>query len=138
MKKVFNVITGIFSAIILLLSVVFIVIEGRLLFCGDWVIYDNAAAGFFKYFFRLVLALFAATHSIFEYINMKKKNDKITHYLFIGNFVLVIMGMVLVFTATNMVGEIGLLIAMVTLLVKVLGMILTLKIKPSKDEEKQK
>jgi uncharacterized phage infection (PIP) family protein YhgE len=46
--------------------------------------------------------------------------------------------MVLVFTATNMVGEIGLLIAMVTLLVKVLGMILTLKFKPSKDEEKQK
>lgn len=131
MKKLFNVLIGIFSAIILLLSVVFVVIEGRLLFSGDWLIYDNAAAGFFKYFFRLILALAAGSYSIFEFINMKKNNKVISHLLFMMNIALVVMTMVMIFTTTNMVGEIALLISTVVLLIKLLSFVL---IKPKNEK----
>jgi hypothetical protein len=123
MRKLFNVFFGFFSAIILLLSIVFIVIEGRLLFCGDWIVYDNVALGFFKYFFRFLIAIFAATHSIFEYINMKKKNQKITHYLFVGNIAFLIVGITLFFTASNYVGEIALLLSLISIIIKLMSII---------------
>lgn len=125
MKKLFNVLIGIFSAIILLLSIVFAVIEARLFFSGDWLVYDNAAAGFFKYLFRFILALSCGAYAVFEFINMKKNNKTISHFLFISNIGIVVMTMVMIFTASNMVGEIALLIATVTLLIKLLSFVLT-------------
>ena len=95
MKKLFNVLIGIFSAIILLLSIVFAVIEARLLFSGDWLVYDNAAAGFFKYLFRFILALSCGAYAVFEFINMKKNNKTISHFLFISNIGMVVMTMVM-------------------------------------------
>lgn len=123
MRKVFNIIIGIFSAIILLLSVVFIVLEGRLLFSGDWIVYDNIALGCVKYLFRFILALSAGTYAVFEFINMKKKSELINYFLYIGNIGLVIMSMVLVFTASNMVGQIALIISVVLLLIKIIASI---------------
>ena len=56
---------------------------------------------------------------------MKKNNKTISHLLFISNIGIVVMTMVMIFTASNMVGEIALLIATVTLLIKLLSFVLT-------------
>lgn len=117
-KIVFNILNGLMSAVIAVLAVLFIYVEGRLLFSGEWLIYDNVVLGFFKYFFRLLIALFALNHSVFTFINTKKKDIKISHYLFVGNIALVITGVFLIFTASNMVGEIALLLSLSALVVK--------------------
>ena len=122
-RLVFNILTGFLSAIILLLSIVFLVIEGRLLFSGDRLVYDNVALGFIKYFFRFLIALFAGTYAVFEFINMKKKSNIINWFLFIGNVSLVIISAVLSFTATNMVGEIALIVALLAFIVRVCSFI---------------
>lgn len=117
-KIVFNILNGLMSAVIAVLAVLFIYVEGRLLFSGEWLIYDNVVLGFFKYFFRLLIALFALSHSVFTFINIKKKDINISHYLFVGNIALVITGVFLIFTASNMVGEIALLLSLSALVVK--------------------
>ena len=57
MNKFLRVLLYIFSSITMVLALAFIVLEGRLVIAGDWVIYDNAADGFIRYFFRLLLAI---------------------------------------------------------------------------------
>ena len=49
MSKLFKVLLVIVSSIVMLLSLAFIVIEGRLLFSGDWLIYDSPFNGFIRY-----------------------------------------------------------------------------------------
>lgn len=122
-KIVFNVVIGFFSAVILLLSAIFLVIEGRLLFSGDWLVYDNVALGFFKYFFRVLIALAAGTYAVFEFINMKKNSKTIKIFLFIANVVLILMCTILGFTATNMEGEIALIIALLAFIAKLTSFI---------------
>ena len=128
MRTLFKVINCFISAIILLLAVVFIVVEGRLFFCGDWLVYDNVALGFIKYFFRFVVALFAATHSIFTFINTKKNSRTIEHFLFVGNISLFIFGVVLMCTATNYVGEVGISLSALALVFRFVGYIVVDKL----------
>lgn len=125
-KIIFNSVNGLISAVIAVLAVVFIFVEGRLLFSGEWLIYDNVALGFVKYLFRLLLAMFALSHSVFTFINFKKKNNAIYQYLFVGNIALIIMSVFLIFTASNMVGEIALIISSVAFLIKLIQLIINL------------
>lgn len=120
MKIVRNILVGFFSTIILVLSLAFIVIEGRLLFSLDWTIYDNVIFGFLKYFFRLLIAIVTCAYSIIEFINIKKDSEKIRFILFIYNICLVIVSIILLFKATNMVGEIALAISSFVLVLKIL------------------
>ena len=90
------------------------------MFSLDWTIYDNAFLGFLKYFFRLIIALLTCVYAVFEFINFKKKSELISFVLFIYNICLVIVSIVLIFTVTNMVGEIALCISAVILLIKIL------------------
>jgi len=115
MKIISNIIIGFFSIIIFILSFAFIIIEGRLLFSSDWLIYDNVIFGFMRYFFRLVLSIITCIYSILEFIKMKKKSKLINYILFIYNICLVIVSIVLIFIATNMVGEIALCISVIVL-----------------------
>ena len=107
-----------FLVIIFVLSLAFIVIEGRLLFSLDWTIYDNVIFGFLRYFFRLLIAIVTSIYTILEFINMKKKSEKLKFILFIYNICLVIISIVLLFKATNMVGEIAILLSLIILLIK--------------------
>ena len=132
MKIIRNILIGFFSIIIFVLSIAFIVIEGRLLFSLDWTIYDNAFFGFLKYFFRFIIALLTCAYSIFEFINFKKKSELISFVLFIYNICLVIVSIFLVFQATNMVGEIALTISLFVLLIKVMFLLLNKKTKEIK------
>lgn len=127
MKIVRNILVGFFSIIIFVLSLAFIVIEGRLLFSLDWTIYDNVIFGFLRYFFRFLIAISLSIYSIVEFINMKKKSEKIQFILFIYNVCLVIVSIFLLFQATNMVGEIAISLSLLILLVKVLFIVLLKK-----------
>lgn len=127
MKIVRNILVGFFSIIIFVLSLAFIVIEGRLLFSLDWTIYDNVIFGFLRYFFRFLIAIISCIYSIVEFINMKKKSEKIQFILFIYNVCLVIVSIFLLFQATNMVGEIAISLSLLILLVKVLFIVLLKK-----------
>ena len=132
MKIIRNILIGFFSIIIFVLSIAFIVIEGRLLFSLDWTIYDNAFFGFLKYFFRLIIALLTCAYSISEFINFKKKSELISFVLFIYNICLVIVSIFLVFQATNMVGEIALTLSLFVLLIKMMFLVVNKKTKEIK------
>ena len=56
MKAVTNVLFYLVSGIISILSFAMMLIELRLLICGDFIIYDNAVSGFIRYFFRFLLS----------------------------------------------------------------------------------
>lgn len=123
-KIVFNILYGFIAAIITILALVFIYIEGRLLFSGEWLVYDNVILGFFKCFFRLILALFSLSYSVTTFVNIKKQSATLSHYLFIGNISLLIMSIFLIFTASNMVGEIALIISLFNFLSRLVEMII--------------
>ena len=72
MKKVLNVFLAIFCIISAILAFAFVIIEGRLLIFGDWLVYDNAFNGFVRYALRLILSLFALLVTVVEVINLKK------------------------------------------------------------------
>lgn len=102
-------------SIIIILSLAFLFIEGRLLISLDWSIYDFDFAGFIRYLFRFLLALFALSVCVFELVNLKKKNKTLSIYLFVADISLVLMSIfALIFTA-NYVGVICLILS--TLLV---------------------
>ena len=122
MKILKNILIGFLSIVIFILSLAFIVIEGRLLFSLDWVIYDNTVFAFLRYLFRFMISVFTWVYAILEFINMKKKSEKLNYILFIYNICLFSSTIFLFIYATNMVGEIALCISLVMLLVKVVFM----------------
>jgi hypothetical protein len=107
-KKILNVSLSILLGIILVLafvlSLAFIFIEGRLLFAGDFLVYDNVFNGFIRYFFRLLIALGAASLVVFEFINMFSKVKKYKYYIYAGDVSLAIAGVVALLTTTNYAG----------------------------------
>ena len=117
MNKLFKVLLVIISSIIMLLSLAFIVIEGRLLFSGDWLIYDSPFNGFIRYLCRLLIAIFAFTKSLLEVIYINKEHS-IKEYLYYGDISLVLMSLSILVFSTNYVGIICTVLANLLLLVK--------------------
>lgn len=119
MKKILtNIALGIPLTIILILSLIFVFIEGRLLISLDWIIYDNAFNGFIRYFFRLLFAILCIFVVILEFINMKKNNKTLTFYLIISNISLLISSFIIFLFGTNYVGIVVLGVAMFYTLIK--------------------
>ena len=73
MKKAANVILITVSVIIAILSLAFVIIEGRLAFSFDWSLYEHEFLGFIQYIARLGLAILclAASASSVVYYNRK-------------------------------------------------------------------
>ena len=117
MNKLFKVLLVIISSLMMILSLVFIIIEGRLLFSGDWLIYDSPFFGFIRYLCRLLIAIFAFTKSLLEVIYINKKHS-IKDYLYYGDISLVLMSLSILVFSTNYVGIICTLLANLLLLVK--------------------
>lgn len=128
-RIIINILSGLICLVIFLLGLVFIVIEGRLLFSGDWLVYDNVVGGFFKYFFRLLIALFACTYSVTTYINFFKNSPKLSHYLYVGSACLFITGLIMSFTTTNYVDQASCIITSVLFLIKTTELTLILILK---------
>lgn len=124
MKKVLNIFNVIISSIVLLLSLVFIFIEGRLLFSGDWLIYDNVILGMFKYLFRLIIAISAGMYSILTFINTKKKSGILTNFLFMLSICLFIISIFMIIHTANYVDKISIIIASIILLINVSNIVL--------------
>lgn len=124
MKKVLNIFNVIISSIVLLLSLVFIFIEGRLLFSGDWLIYDNVILGIFKYLFRLIIAISAGMYSILTFINIKKKSGILTNFLFMLSVCLFIVSIFMIVYTANYVDKISIIIASIILLINVSNIVL--------------
>ena len=120
MNKIKNILIVFFSFVIFIVSLVFIVIEGRLLFSLDWTIYDNVFFGFLRYLFRLLIAIVTCAYSILEFINIKKKSELINFILFIYNICLVMVSIIMLFATTNMVGEIALCLCSIIILIKII------------------
>ena len=124
MKKVLNIFNVIISSIVLLLSLIFILIEGRLLFSGDWLIYDNVILGMFKYLFRLIIAISAGMYSILTFINIKKKSGILTNFLFMLSICLFIVSIFMLIYTANYVDKISIIIASIILLINVSNIVL--------------
>ena len=105
MKKIIsNIVFGIPLVILILISLVFVFIEGRLLVSLDWTIYDNAFNGFIRYFFRLLIAVICIFIAILEFINMKKSGKTIEFYLNNISIGLLCSSIIVLITATNYAG----------------------------------
>lgn len=118
MKKLLNVTLTTLSIIIFILSLAFIVIEGRLLFSTDWIIYNNAYNGLIRYLFRLLLSILACLISIFEIINVK--NQKYILQLFVADVGLLIISSILFVFSTNYVGIVCLTLSILLIANKLL------------------
>ena len=57
MKKVVNVIFYFICSLILIFSLAMLFIEGRMLFCGDWLVSGNVFNGFIRTLFKVILCL---------------------------------------------------------------------------------
>ena len=119
MNKLFKILLVIISSIIMILSLAFIVIEGRLLFSGDWLIYDNPFNGFIRYLCRLLIAIFAFTKSLLEVIYINKKHS-IKEYLYYGDISLVLMSLSILVFSTNYVGLVCIIVSILGLLIKLI------------------
>ena len=120
MKKVIDILLKVLHclicSIIIILSLAFMFIEARLLISLDWSIYDFAFNGFIRYFFRFLLALFALSVCIFEFINLKKKT--LSKYLFIADLSLVLMSVIALIYTANYVGIICIVLSTLLVLSK--------------------
>ena len=105
MSKLFKVLIVIISSIIMILSLAFMVIEGRLLFSGDWLVYDSPFNGFIRYLCRLLIAIFAFAKALLEVIYINKEHQ-IKEYLYYGDISLVLMSLSILVFSTNYVGVI--------------------------------
>lgn len=118
MKKLLNVLLIIFCIISSILSLVFIVIEARLLVSLDWSIYDNAFNGMIRYLFRLLLSLFVLLVSISNIISIKIKKTPLEVLLMFSNLALFISSIIISLFASNYVGLVCILLSFIILSIK--------------------
>lgn len=115
MKKAGKIITYIAAALIILLSILFIVIEGRTLLSCDWQLYENIVDGFIRYFFRLLISIFALFIGIITYFVLRKK--KIYEILFLyysfGLFALMASSIIISMFSTNYIDKLILAVMLI-------------------------
>ena len=102
MKRIGKIISYVFAGILLVLSLAFIVIEGRTLFSGDWMLFENQANGFFRYFFRLLVALFVFSSAFLSYFALRSKASfALRIYFYFGAVGIFVSSLVISYFASN-------------------------------------
>jgi hypothetical protein len=102
-SKIISFIAGLLS---FLASFIFLVIEGRLLFSGDYFLYADSTSGFFTIFFRFLLALLCLFLSIPSLLSLgKKKRENLRLYIMISSFSLFVIALILFIFLFFPVGE---------------------------------
>ena len=104
MKKVMNIVLIGFSTIFGLFALAFAFLEARLLVSLDWTIYDFAFNGFIRYFLRLIIALAALAVCVIHIKNVIKENEKVSKVLYLVDYLLLLISIVIAIFATNYVG----------------------------------
>lgn len=118
MKKLLNVLLIIFSVIASILSLVFIVLEARLLFSLDWTIYDNAFNGMIRYLLRLSLSIFVLLVCLANIINLKIKKTSLEILLLFSIVSIFISSIIISIFASNYVGLVCVLLSFIILSIK--------------------
>ena len=118
MKKLLNVLLIIFSAIASILSLVFVVLEARLLFSLDWTIYDNAFNGMIRYLLRLLLSIFVLLVCLANIINLKIKKTSLEILLMFSIVSIFISSIIISIFASNYVGLVCVLLSFIILSIK--------------------
>ena len=113
MKKISKIIITLIAIILIVLGLAFSFIEARLLFSGDYIIYDNAFNGFIRYFLRFLISLYVIFVAMLELINLKKEYKFIKDYIMYFEISLVILSVLLVLLATNYIGTISYLLVLI-------------------------
>lgn len=124
--KVVNIIEKIILGIMVFLAFLLVVIEGRGLFSGEWVIYDSFISGFFKYFCKFILAFIFILFGIVEMTKLKNVSF-LKDNLRVVEIGLVIDGILIVIFATNYLNLVVLLVLGLFVLIKVTKEILIYK-----------
>ena len=117
MKKVLSILSLVLSSLVIILGLVFIFIEGRLLFSLDWIIYENAFTGFIRYLFRFLLATIAIGTGILDFINLKRNNKLISFTILCGVFGFVIMSLVMLLMTTNYIQVVCLVVSLLLVVI---------------------
>ena len=115
MKKTGKIITYIAAALTILLSIVFIVIEGRTLFSCDWQLYENTVDGFIRYLFRLLISNYALFIGIFTYFVLRKKQIDEILFLYYSFGVLALMASLVIISifSTNYIDQLLLAVMLI-------------------------
>lgn len=115
MKKTGKIITYIAAALTILLSIVFIVIEGRTLFSCDWQLYENTVDGFIRYLFRLLISIYALFIGIFTCFVLRKKQIDEILFLYYSFGVLALMASLVIISifSTNYIDKLLLAVMLI-------------------------
>lgn len=80
MKRVCEFILCFVSAVIILLGLAFALIELRLIFSGDWILYNSAATGLIQYFIRFIMSLVLMATGVLTIV-FRKRTSSIALYV---------------------------------------------------------
>ena len=125
MKIIIKSILCFIWAIISVLCLAFIFIEGRLLAMGDWLVYDNYLNGFIRYLLRLLIAIYILFLAVLEFINLKKK--KYQSAITLGVISLIPFGIIAGFYGTNYVDIICFVLMLILVFLKAITIFLERK-----------
>ena len=102
MKRIGKILSLVFSAFIIIFSIIFLIIESRTLFSLDWTLYENTFNGMIRYLFRVIISLFGLLLGIFTYIALLKKYNQTLHiYLYVGSITFLISSIIIAIFASN-------------------------------------
>ena len=127
MRKLLNIAIGFFTVFILIFSILFIIIEGRLVFSGDWKVYDNVINGLIRHLLRLILSLLVFGISIVELVNLKLQKENLFYYLVYFDLGLIIMSLITLIFAANYIGIICVIFMFLITLLKLYYYVLVYK-----------
>ena len=125
MKIILKSILCFIWAIISVLCLAFIFIEGRLLVMGDWLVYDNYLNGFMRYLLRLLIAIYILFLAVLEFINLKKK--KYQSAITLGVISLIPFGIITGIYGTNYVDIICFVLMLILVFLKAITIFLERK-----------
>ncbi len=104
MKKAGRIISYISAGILIFVSIVFIIIEARNLFSGDWLLFENQLNGFFRYLFRFIIALFVFAVALFTFFALRKSSTEIHRlYFYFGALSLLVVSNIISYFSSNYV-----------------------------------
>jgi len=125
---IFSIIKSIVSVVLIIISLAFIFIEGRLLLSLDWIVYNSPFMSFIMYFCRFLSALIIGVIGVLEIINLFKKNNKLSLIILFSNIGLVIMSIIVFIETTNYVDIAAIILGVIILLIEVFRIIINHKV----------
>lgn len=103
MIKFLKIVNYIITSFLMLLSIFFIVIEGRTLLSREISIFNNVAGGYVTYSSRFILALLILFISVISLIYFIRKNNKLSIYVYFFSLTVLISSVIISIYATNFI-----------------------------------